>query len=114
MADVDKVLQLLERERQRLTGDIADLEADSPASDDFRDLSNTDDDDAAESEDFSRIEARKDSVKAQLSQVERAIAKVHEGTYGKDDETGAEIPEARLEAIPWAIYTVETEEKFGR
>lgn len=113
MAEFDKVLALLEKERQRLEEDIADLKADNPIMDGFRDLNNSEDDDAGESEDSSRFQALTEASEAQLKQVQRAIAKIHEGTYGKDDLTGEPIPKARLEAIPWAVYTVESEEKLG-
>jgi DnaK suppressor protein len=42
-----------------------------------------------------------------LAQVERALRKLDEGTYGFSDVSGKPIPEARLEATPEAINTVE-------
>ena len=42
-----------------------------------------------------------------LALMDRALEKMDEGTYGVCDGTGAKIPEARLNAIPHAIYTVE-------
>lgn len=44
---------------------------------------------------------------ARLAQVERALRKIDEGTYGLSDVSGKPIPEARLEATPEAINTVE-------
>jgi DnaK suppressor protein len=49
-----------------------------------------------------------------LRQVERALEKIQEGTYGICDLTGKEIPTARLEAIPYATMTVEAQEKFEK
>lgn len=49
-----------------------------------------------------------------LKQVERAIEKIENNTYGICDITGAEIPKARLEAIPYATMTVEAQEKFEK
>ena len=37
-----------------------------------------------------------------------------EGTYGLDDITGEEIPIKRLEAIPYACMTVQSQEKFEK
>ena len=37
----------------------------------------------------------------ELAAVERAEARVVEGTYGLSVESGEPIPDARLEAIPW-------------
>jgi DnaK suppressor protein len=39
--------------------------------------------------------------------VERALAKLDEGTYGQCDVCGQAIPEGRLEALPWAVLCVE-------
>src|SRR5689334_10443628 len=37
-----------------------------------------------------------------LTQVEDALARIDEGTYGKCIDCGRDIEEARLEAVPWA------------
>ena len=42
-----------------------------------------------------------------LAQVERALAKIEEGTYGLSDVSGRPISKERLEAMPEAIDTVE-------
>jgi DnaK suppressor protein len=49
-----------------------------------------------------------------LRQIERALEKITEGTYGICDLTGEEIPMARLEAIPYATMTVKAQEKFEK
>jgi len=49
-----------------------------------------------------------------LRQIERALEKVDEGTYGICDITGEEIPLKRLEAIPYATMTVKAQEKFEK
>jgi DnaK suppressor protein len=41
-----------------------------------------------------------------LAQVDRALEKIAEGTYGLSDASGDAIPMERLEATPEAIYTV--------
>lgn len=38
----------------------------------------------------------------QLRLVDRAIARLDEGHYGRCEVCGEQIPEARLEVIPWA------------
>jgi DnaK suppressor protein len=45
--------------------------------------------------------------RAQLAQVNRALAKLADGSYGLSDLTGEPIPLARLEALPWATTNVE-------
>ncbi len=47
---------------------------------------------------------------ARLEQVDRALKKIEEGTYGSSDLSGQPIPRARLEAIPESIYTLAEEE----
>jgi DnaK suppressor protein len=49
-----------------------------------------------------------------LRQIERALEKISEGTYGICDITGEEISPARLEAIPYATMTVKAQEKFEK
>lgn len=49
-----------------------------------------------------------------LAEVERALEKIEEGTYGLSEESGEPIPRERLEAKPEALYTVEEEEMRER
>ena len=49
-----------------------------------------------------------------LRQIERALEKIDEGTYGVCDITGDDIPVKRLEAIPYATMTVQAQEKFEK
>src|SRR5260221_14341999 len=46
-----------------------------------------------------------------LRQIDRALEKIEDGTYGTCDITGEEIPLKRLEAIPYATMTVKAQEK---
>lgn len=46
-----------------------------------------------------------------MSDIERALQKIADGTYGFSDLSGDPIPVARLEAVPEAILTVEEQEK---
>jgi DnaK suppressor protein len=45
-----------------------------------------------------------------LRAIERALAKIDEGTYGLSDLSGDPIPKARLQAIPEAALTIQEEE----
>jgi len=49
-----------------------------------------------------------------LRQVDRALEKIEEGTYGICDVSQKEIPKARLEAIPYATMTVAAQEKMEK
>jgi len=46
-----------------------------------------------------------------ISDIERALQKIAEGTYGFSDASGDPIPKARLEATPEAIFTLEEQSK---
>ncbi|MES2465645.1 MAG: TraR/DksA C4-type zinc finger protein [Armatimonadota bacterium] len=42
-----------------------------------------------------------------LGKIERALAKMEDGTYGISDRSGEPIPVERLEAVPYATVTTE-------
>ena len=50
--------------------------------------------------------AAHDQMQSQLAEVERALAKLDEGSYGTCDVCGGEIPPGRLEVHPWAVRCV--------
>lgn len=97
----------LEAKRERLHGILHRL--------------NQDEGDAApvtdEPEDFSEMGrdlTEEDTAKALaadqerlLAQVERALQRMEEGTYGRSEVSGRPIPLERLEALPWATTTVD-------
>ena len=47
----------------------------------------------------------------EIEDVERALEKIEEGTYGVSDESGEQIPKGRLEAMPQAAYTIEEQQR---
>jgi DnaK suppressor protein len=49
-----------------------------------------------------------------LKQIDRALEKISQDTYGICDVTGEPIPIARLEAIPYATMTVQAQEKIEK
>jgi RNA polymerase-binding transcription factor DksA len=49
-----------------------------------------------------------------LYEVDEAIRRVQNGTYGRCQETGKPIPAARLRAIPWARFLKEVEERLEK
>lgn len=71
--------------------------------DDAQDLAQSEVDEAVDA-----VEGRR------LRAIERALAKIEEGTYGLSDVSGDPIPKARLEAIPEAVLTIQEEEARER
>lgn len=59
--------------------------------------------DLAEETGLTLIDLRKDT----LEKIEQALRKLEEDTYGICEDCGIEISEARLKALPFAIYCVE-------
>jgi DnaK suppressor protein len=55
-----------------------------------------------------------EQIERRLGEIERALEKIEEGTYGLCDDTGEEIPKGRLEAVPEALRTVEAQQHFER
>jgi DnaK suppressor protein len=46
-----------------------------------------------------------------LADVEEALSRLQDGTYGRCLTCGQPIPDRRLEAIPWAVRDVKCEER---
>ena len=53
-------------------------------------------------------------ARAAIEEIDHALAKFEIGSYGLSEESGEPIPYARLEAIPWARYTVAEEEELEK
>lgn len=49
-----------------------------------------------------------------LFEIEEALRRMDDGTYGICEATGAEIPEERLEAVPWTRFARDAEESLER
>lgn len=69
-------------------------------------------DEATNLMDRERNFAAEDNMGQILAKIERALQKIDEGTYGLSDVDGTPIPDARLEALPYALTTVEQEDRF--
>jgi len=49
-----------------------------------------------------------------LEAIDAALQRIEDGTYGKCVNCGAQIPEDRLEAMPWATLCIECKRKEER
>ena len=67
-------------------------------------------------DDFGKTISIEVSTKEQgiIRQIDRALEKIEQGTYGVCDVTGDEIPVKRLEAVPYANLTVAAQEKMEK
>jgi RNA polymerase-binding transcription factor len=59
-------------------------------------------------------EGREGDFREQLAALERAEARLAEGTYGLSVESGEPIPDGRLEAMPTAERTIEEQQRWER
>ena len=100
--------RLIEKQRE-LVADTARLEAEARASGEaeVRDYS----DDAVTSEETSESIEEDRLASDTVTQVRDALRRVDAGTYGKCSVCGRPIDQARLEAVPWARYCREDQEK---
>ena len=55
-----------------------------------------------------------DREKRKLAQIDDALDRIEENTYGLCEECGVKIPKARLKVLPFATYCVECQEKNER
>lgn len=109
--DPERARQLLARERERIENAIADLRREPPDESDARVEPGDEDDEGLYQDEFDAGRAR--DYEEQLAALERAEARLQDGTYGLSVESGEPIPDGRLEAYPLAERTVE-EEQGGR
>jgi len=56
----------------------------------------------------------RDRYRKLINKIDKALARIADGTYGYCDDTGEEIGVSRLEARPIATLTVEAQEKHER
>lgn len=97
----------LTRLRDGLEEDEVELEG---GGDDF---SETDSGDMSQSIFDREMDASvEEGIERRLGEIERALQRIEEGTYGICEDTGEEIPRGRLEAVPEAIRTVEAQQRF--
>lgn len=58
--------------------------------------------------------ALSDGERKQLLQIDAALQRLDEGTYGFCQHSGEPIAYQRLHAVPWARYTVDVQERIEK
>ena len=91
-------------ERDRLVAQIASLEPGHGGSPDFDD-NFADSGQVAAEQGENKVLASQ--FRTELEDIERALGKIEDGTYGKCETCGEPIAEARLEAIPTARFCIQ-------
>jgi DnaK suppressor protein len=122
LADQELDQQFVESQRERLVGLRDELvRIREGMADDERDLGEAEGDTQLDSGDLSQdLFTREmdasigEQVGRRLGEIDRALQKIEEGTYGLSDDSGESIPRGRLEAVPEALRTVEEQQRFER
>lgn len=106
--DPERARDLLLRERRRLEAVLAERAPEPSA-----ELSPTDSADLGTDVYLAELdEGLADDLREELEAVERAERRLAEGTYGLSIESGAPIPDERLEAVPTAERTAEEQARY--
>jgi DnaK suppressor protein len=106
--------ELLDMHRERIERELADLTADDGDDDELSHLDQHMADDAQRMEREELEQGLEERLREQLAAIERAELRLERGTYGISVESGEPIPDARLEAIPWAERTADEQRRFER
>ena len=106
----------LESEQRRLTGELEQLKASIRPAEERREGSpfGKREEEATESLEFEKRLALEKQIRDQLAEVEHALHKVEEGTYGLCDICGQPIDPARLEALPQASLCLSCKAKQAK
>ncbi|HXF36805.1 MAG TPA: TraR/DksA C4-type zinc finger protein [Actinomycetota bacterium] len=101
----------LEEQRENLRKEIQEQGAD-PDSDELEiDVERGFSDSAHSTAERSRVLSVVRALRSNLRDVERALAKMELGTYGRCESCGRPISAERLEAIPWALLCIDCKRK---
>jgi DnaK suppressor protein len=110
MPDFERFRILLEEERARKMALLPALRADIASANSARQDSNVDDEHDPEGAtiafELSQASALLQQSSAGLDQVEAALARIADGTFGTCAVCGEAIAEGRLEARPWTPFCI--------
>ncbi len=110
--DPERAQELLAAERERIEREIAALEREGPEEGDARREAGDYGSEGLYQDEFDA--GRAQDLKDRLDAVERAEARLADGTYGRSVRSGEPIPDERLEANPTAELTVSEQDPAAR
>jgi DnaK suppressor protein len=119
--DTTEFRTLLDQERERIVNVIASLHEETPRKmeDELGELGgfgvdNHLGDMASVTFDRELDEGLEEGAQQTLQQIDRALAKIEDGTYGICERCGREIGEERLRARPWALLCIDDQRLVDR
>lgn len=110
--DMQRIKQRLEKKQAELQEAIRNQDQAHPTPVDPIELSEGSQDFEETAVDFLETQQEQSVIvneQALLTEVQNALKRIDDGTYGRCVVCGQPIPEKRLEAIPWASRCVEDE-----
>ncbi len=109
----EKIRARLESERKRLKGELDDLQTNVEAAEVIREGSpfGKREEEATESFELEKRLALQKQVRSNINEIEHALEKFQNGTYGLCDVCGQPISPERLEAMPHANLCVNCKAK---
>ena len=107
-SQLDHYRRILTQRRDELAAGTVRAEAEVQEQDDLAHLDFSDRAVSTTAKEDLLQEAGRDSET--LAQIETALRRIEAGTFGTCDECGREIPQARLDAVPWATLCVRDQE----
>ena len=108
--DADRAEELLRRERERIEKALAELAGQNNGELASQDQHLADQGSELYNDEFEA--GQRERLLNELAAVERAEARLAEGTYGLSVESGDPIPDERLEAVPTAERTAGEQARF--
>jgi DnaK suppressor protein len=118
--ELDEFRKLLEQERARLVKTASFLHAENPGSleDELGELGlgssdNHLGDTATATYDRELDQGLEEGVQQTLGDIEAALRRIDDGTYGQCLMCGKQISEPRLRAIPWAQLCIDDQRRAG-
>src|SRR5689334_5371074 len=115
--DTSRFWQLLTEERQRVVAAIDNIHAENPGSmvDETEEVGQTHLGDVATATfDREMASTLEDNSTHVLSEIDAALARIENGTFGTCERCGQPIGAERLEALPWATLCIEDKRKQER
>ena len=107
MSDLVSIKAQLEERLEFLSAKVVEIEGDlrDPANPDFAEQ-------ATEAEADEVLEGLESSALLEISQINAALNRINEGTYGECATCGDPVGEKRLEAIPYAAQCISCASKI--
>lgn len=112
MIDIKAIAKTIETQREAIVAKIKRLRREDPMTTTDRSIIVEPGTDAGVLFGHEQVVILEQRLRNDLKEIEKALAKIKKGTYGRCEKCGRPIEARRLEAKPSAIYCLEDERKM--